>query len=360
MRVQALSTLPWAVEEWDACCGDRDFYLSSTWLTAAEATSERPPSYFAAQDESGRIVGATVGYFLGVDSPFSFCRPDNVMSERTHRDARDGVLLGLMPSLSLGGRNPSHSRIAVSSGADRPQVMNLLVEAAEQEAVDRGAATACLLFVEQEDEDLAKVLRVRGWRSEESEPAAVLDLMACATYDDYLASLSSKRRETVRRDERRLRQAGVSFEVRSLREADVAAIVALEQGLYERHSTPYDAEMSTRLYRSLASAAAGEVYLSTATLQGDLVGFSLFFMRGEVVHARAVGIAYRTVGNLPVYFGSLYYSLIRFALSRGSTQIRYSTGSEAVKVSRGCRLVAQRAYAWSIDPSRRALSRTLV
>jgi predicted N-acyltransferase len=89
----------------------------------------------------------------------------------------------------------------------------------------------------------------------------------------------------------------------------------------------------------------------TAHRAGTLVGFVLVFLDGDEVYARQAGFDTAVTGRLPVYFGLVYYELIRVAGEWGARRIYYSTGSGAVKRSRGCRAVEQFAYVKVLDPA---------
>ncbi|MER6105433.1 GNAT family N-acetyltransferase [Streptomyces sp. NPDC001832] len=83
---------------------------------------------------------------------------------------------------------------------------------------------------------------------------------------------------------------------------------------------------------------------ATASLGGHLAGFVLTFTHGGEMYARQAGFDYEAQGKLPLYFGLVYYELLRIALSEGISQIHYSTGSDRVKLSRGCTPRRQIAY----------------
>jgi uncharacterized protein len=342
------------LEEWDDLLRDEDFYLSSTWLRAAEETADGEPClYVTVRDAAGdRLVGATVGYLLDETSPFVFCRPDVVVLGAPGNSGLS--TMSLLPGLSVGGRNPSHSRIAVApdgqSGFDPHAVLDVALGGLRDGAAELGARSVSLLYVDEGQKALRTALSRFGYQEFLGDEAAVLDLPG-RDFADYEHRLSRSRRDAVRRERRKVLAGGVSLETRPLVAELVPTLLGLEAQLYAKYGTPYSPDRMTRLYTALAMTQRGQARVAVATLAGVIIGFALFFRQGQIMHARSVGFDYEAVEKMPVYFETLYYHLIEYAYQHGVRQIRYSTGLSDIKASRGCRRVSQYANVLPLRPT---------
>jgi len=323
---------------WDHRLTGTSYYVATPWLSAAEESAPvGSVRYFCVRDRGGRVRAQTVGYLLSRDSPYVFSRPDAVFS-------RD-VVVDAFPSLTLGGRHPSHSQIWLdpsASEADRVLIVTELAAGWEREAGSSGARSVALLYADDEL-PVHDALTAAGYAVTPAGAAAVLDVPA-GTFDDYLAGLPRSRREVVRRDRRRCRDAGCVVVVEDLHERHLPHMLRLEAQLYAKYGTPYRAEDMSALYHRLADDGLQASKIAIATMADRVVGFALFFHRHDVVHARCTGYDYDLAGRTPVYFETLYYALVDYAQRHEAREIRYSGGSLDVKQSRGCRLVPQHGY----------------
>jgi uncharacterized protein len=327
---------------WAALTGPEDFYLSLPWLRAAEVTAEGAPCvHVEARDGSGALVAGSAAYLLDATSPFVFCRPDMVLSP----DAVPGrTPADLMPTLSAGGRNPSHSRVMTAPDlADRGPGLAAVLRSLEAEAAHLGAASVSFLYVDEDDPDLRVALLTRGYLEAASGGAAVLALPGTGPAD-YEVGLSAARRGAVRRDHRKVASSAIMVDIVPLTSDRVPRMLELEANLYRRYGTPYVPERMGALYTALALGPAGPAQLSLGSLDGEMVGFALWFRQSEIIHARCVGFDYERIAGLPLYFELLYHRLIEAAYAGGVREIRYSSGSLATKASRGCDIRTEYAY----------------
>lgn len=325
---------------WDRGLGGPAFYIASPWLAAVEAVAPtQSVRYFQAQDERDGYL-KTVGYLLDERSPFVFSRPDAVFH---HEHEQDGA--SLLPAFTLGGLNPSHSAVWISSSVgadDRAPLFRAFLDEVEAEAASMNAKSVALLYSDYQDLT-HQVFTAAGYESTSTGPAAVLDVPH-GTFDDYLSRLSRSQREVARRDRRRCADGDVAVTVEELRPLHVDFVVSCEAQLYEKYGTPYRPEVMRALYEGLAAGGHSSMKIAVTTLREKPIGFALFFHWSDVIHARCTGYDYESTASLPVYFETLFYALVEYAQSNAAKEIRYSTGSLDVKASRGCRLVPQHAY----------------
>jgi predicted N-acyltransferase len=354
---------------WDALQHPRGFYASMPWLRHAHATADPPPWYVIATDQDGLLAGMPV-YPLGVESPYVFCRTDEVVAgllgnnDNGSSSGGDGDGDGgdaaatwtgdLMPTLSCGGRNPAHTRVGVRAGVDpdrRAAILGAMIRTAEREAHAAGLRSVSFLYVDEDDAVLRATLRQAAYVELPSEPAYALDVPVDDPMAGYLARFRHGRRHAILRERRAVRAAGVVYETGPLTDELADRIAPLELALYRRHGTRADAGAFAAVLHSIARHCGDVAQVVTAHLAGQLAGFVLVFGYGGEMYARQTGFDTDLTGRLPLYFDLVYYELVRLAGEQRLGRIYYSTGSGDVKESRGCYPIEQFAYVKCFDPA---------
>lgn len=349
---------------WDALLGPRGFYAAGPWLRHAQATADRAPYYFTAvatditaatatdatvataaarggEAEAVEWLSVLPAYPLEPDTPYVFCSPGRVV-EAGHREATGEPApwaAALMPALACGGRNPSHTKAGVNPGLDSDRqrsALGVLVDAAEREAWAAGLEAVSFLYVDEDDEPLLGALAERGYARFPGQTAYSLTVPPDGSFDSYLAGFEQRRRVKIKRELRALEEAGVVYRTRPLDPELIDRVAPLEMALYAKHGTPANAEAFRAVLHSVARNAGEAARVTTAEVGGRLAGFVLTFTHRGEMYARQTGFDYDVQGKLPLYFGLVYYELLRIALAEGLTHINYSTGSDREKLSRGC------------------------
>ncbi|MGC9666042.1 GNAT family N-acetyltransferase [Planosporangium sp. 12N6] len=323
--------------EWDATVDGGGFYAASPWLAVAEATADLAPFHLVAQSSDGdRAARATLPcYPVAATSPFPLCRADLIT----------GGSAGLMPSLFCGGRHPAHTGVNAAGvpPADRARLTDALLAHAERAAAERGLRSAGMLYVDADDVVTRRVLADRGYAIGAHATAAVLDVPG-AGLDGYLAGLRSKTRIMVRREIRRLADAGFGVSVHPVTPEVQDDLDRFEGALNAKYGGAFDPGAVRRLRESIAAHLPRHARVAFADLAGRRCGSALFFRWRDELHVRTAGFDYALKGDLPGYFGLLFYGLIAHAHETGVRRIFYSTGAERAKRSRGCVLVGQDAF----------------
>ncbi|MFJ3305636.1 GNAT family N-acetyltransferase [Streptomyces sp. NPDC086549] len=344
---------------WDALLGPRGFYSASPWLRHAQATAVTAPYYFTAS-QGPELIAALPAYPLAADTPYVFCSPGRVVGA-IHQQVtgQSSPWTGeLMPALACGGRNPSHTRAGVNGTVPdglQHEALHAVVAAAEREASSTGLETVSFLYVDEDDTHLRSVLEERQYVSLPGQTAYSLKVPEDGTFTGYLAGLRSRRRTRIRKELQVLAAAGVSYRTQPITEKLIEEVAPLEMELYAKHGTQADAQAFLTVLRSVAANTGDAARITTAHLDGKVIGFVLTFTHGGQIYARQAGFDYEAQGRLPVYFGLVYYELLRVALAEGISHIHYSTGSDTVKLSRGCVPTRQYAYVKSRRPEQTAL-----
>jgi predicted N-acyltransferase len=344
--------------EWDARQPRGGFYSSSPWLRHAERSAGAgPPPFYFQVCENNALLLTMPAYALGADSPFLFCRPDHVLGHVTagHEPPpyADSWTAALMPSLACGGRNPAATVLGSDRSLptqERRALTAGIVDAAERSARREGLRSVSYLYVDADDEILPAVLDASAYVALPSHTAYSLRLGEI-TFDDYLGRFSKARRRRLKRDERALEAAGVRYRGEPLTERLARRLAPLEAQLYSRHGNPVAEKDLGAIMESIAGNLPDHAEVLTAGIGGELCGFVLFFHHDGELYARQAGFDYPRKGDLPLYFGIVYYEMIRLALARGASRIYYSTGSGKAKESRGCVGAKKTAYLKLFDTS---------
>lgn len=342
------------LDRWDAVQPEDGFYSSRHWLCHAERTADPAPFYFTAA-AGDRLLATMPAYPMTRDAPFVFCRSDYVIDHISRRTAGRpaGWARCLMPSFACGARHSSHTGVAVAgdlSLAARHELTAALVTKAEAASREQGLASSAFLYTDATDIVLRSVLEERGYAALHSATTYTLDLSESGTFAGYLAALGGSRRQRVRRDLRALDAAGVAYRVQPLSEELAIRLVPLEKQLYARHGTQAEEGALRAVLTSLSRRIPGHAEVVTAELDGRLAGFVLIFVHGSELIARQAGFDYEVKGKVPLYFGLVFYQLVRLAQRRGLVRIHYSIGSGQVKRSRGSVGLEQIAYVKAYDP----------
>jgi predicted N-acyltransferase len=333
---------------WDALLGPRGFYAATPWLRHAEGTAATPPYYFTAFDDH-EPVGILPGYPLEHGTPYVFCSPgrvvDTIHQSATGEDAP--WTAELLPALACGGRNPSHTKAGVHGDLDQGrqrEALSAIVRAAEREAWAADLQAVSFLYVDEDDDLLRGVLTDHQYLALPGQTAYSMPVPGDGSFDAYLAGFEQRRRVKIKRELRALDEAGVTYLTQPLTADIIEQLAPLELALYAKHSTPANADAFRAVLHSIADHAGTAARVTTAYLDGHLTGFVLTFTHHGEMYARQAGFDYEAQGKLPLYFGLVYYELLRIALAEGLSQIHYSTGSDRVKLSRGCTPRRQIAY----------------
>lgn len=338
------STSSLDLTRWDALQPPGGFYATSPWLEHAERTADMAPLYLTA----GTWEAAMPAYPLSHADPYVFCRVDHVLREITDREPPSG---GLLPVLACGARNPGATFIATRPEVGQGVIRDIIGEA-EELAADQGLAAVSYLYVSRSDTLLSSELARAGYAGFPGKPAYELDVPP--TFDAYLSRFSRDRRSAIRREMKRLAGAGVCFRVEPLTRELAARLAPLEEQLYERYGTPGDAGTLGAILASIATNLSAQAEVVLAEVRDVTCGFTVVLSDGKELYARQTGYDYGVKGNLPLYFATVYYELIRLAQLRDIGVIHYGTGAGETKLSRGCREIETTAWVKSFDSSAQA------
>jgi hypothetical protein len=171
-------------------------------------------------------------------------------------------------------------------------------------------------------------------------------------WDGYLAGLKPARRKEIRRELRRVAEAGVTA-----RPIDVAAhrdgIVRARCALLTGHGQAADPDAETRRLDGLARTFGTDLTAYGAYHGDDLIAATVCVRRGRSMHVVYTGTT-RRGQDLPfVHFLVTFYAVIRDVRRADLDDIDYGIGHGAGKAFRGCLSVPTHGYALSGAPGHR-------
>lgn len=340
-----LSELPASAHELIDGCDQ--LYASRRWLAVEADVATEPPLYVWA-DHGGGFAAAY--RFDEHSNPWPIARLDLFLTELACPG--DGVL----PCYLVGGRRPGHSRFLVAEGNAGADVLHELVGSAARAAAERGAATIAALYCDDADLELAAAFKAHGGVRLPSHATYRLDLPGTG-WDDWLASLPRKQRFKETADVRKLTDAGVSYDVRPLTEADIEWIVPLEMGLYHKYGNDYRLTEATALHQAYLTHLGADSFVIEARRDGARVGFASLIRDGEVAFIRQAGFDAEATAGAPVYFGAVFHSAIRWAYANGVRALDLSISSGQVKRRRGAQELTRSAWIVPLTADARARAR---
>ena len=348
-----------APADWDACANPdpatHNPFLSHAFLAALEEAGcvgdKRTgwlPHHVVLTDDTGDIAGCMPCYMkLHSAGEYVF---DHAWAQACDRagGAYYPKLQSAVPFTPVPGR-----RLLVKPGADPERRGKLLAAAAVEVARRLGVSSLHLTFLTQEEWSL---LGAQGflrrtdqqfhWRNE-----------GYATFHDFLARLSSRKRKTVRKERGEALSGGVSIERitgAAIGEEHWDAFHAFYQDTGNRKwGRPY---LNRRFFSLLGQAMAERCLLIMAKRDGRYIAGALNLIGGDCLYGRYWG----AIEHHPcLHFEVCYYQAIDYAIENGLAHVEAGAQGEH-KLARGYMPVTTYSAHWIADPGfRKAVARYL-
>lgn len=310
---------------WDYCC-------------ATERMSSRHFTYGAVAVYDGRELVAAAPMFrvdYRLDEPLG---PHlRAIGEWLHHRAPSWIT---MPVIGLGSPVLDECPIAISpivDGARRREGFAALIDTLEQHAAGEGVRVVALKDVTAADRVWCDpVLGAHRYSAIPAPPIAKLELpFACL--DDYLASLSPKMRQDLRR---KMRQAaGVRIEYRDTIDGLEQQIEALYRATRDHRKASFDVfdELPGGYFREIMAGLHGAARLQLMWIGTQLGGFNLFIDEPHRISGKFLGLDYRLARTHNLYFVN-WTEMVGYAIARGRPQLHVGVSSYGLKARLGCRL----------------------
>jgi hypothetical protein len=355
MHTEWLSSIPELRERnWDLLTRNGDLFRCCDWLeitASSDPDLAEPPRYLMVLDDGGRPLAASPIYIQTAGAiPDPLVRVDIVLREALSRgdEPRDWCT-DLMPGMVCGGWAPTDSRLLLAPGPLAEAALGMALDELIRFSGERDAASMAFLYVDSANRSLRRALSERGFLVFPAPPRAVLST-PWRDFSGYLDSLRTSRRQSVRSDERRLAEAGVTFELSEFAPADVSTFARLATATASKYEPEASEPEMERWLATMQQQAYFKTVVVRAKLDGRLCGYLLLVEWRGVLYPQHGGFDYELKGKLPVYFSVVFYQTVRYAMRRGIHRIEYSLGSGDVKESRGCAMHQQWSFARAMNP----------
>ena len=314
---------------WDACATPTgDPFVSFDFLHACEASGSAVPArgwaprHLALRDEAGTVLGA-MPLYLKADSQGEY------VFDHSWADAFERAggryypkLLGAVPfTPATGPRFLSHP------DADAATVREALLQGALALVERLGVSSLHINFptgAEWQAMGQAGLLQRQDMQF-------IWPNAGYATFDDFLAALSSSRRKTIRRERR---EAAAGLDIRVLTGADLTeahwdAFFAfyLDTGS-RKWGRPY---LTRDFFSRIGATMADRIALVMAFRDGVPIAGALNLIGRDALYGRQWG----ALEEVPfLHFELCYYQAIEFAIARGLSRVEAGAQGEH-KIARG-------------------------
>jgi len=220
------------------------------------------------------------------------------------------------------------ARALVAPGADPTATTRGLLDAARQCATRCGASSVHILFptAREVERFSAAGLLIRKdcqfhWHNRGYE-----------TFDDFLGELQSAKRKKLRRERRRITEAGIKFRILHGDELDSATweqIMPLyANSFWRRGRTPY---LNQQFFETISRTLPEQIVVILAMYDGEAIATAICFRSADTLYGRYWGSSGRYHS---LHFETCYYQGIDYCIAHGLATFEPGTQGEH-KIARG-------------------------
>ncbi len=344
--VDRIDTIP--ADEWDACAGGDNPFVSHTFLAALEESGSASretgwaPHHLTIKDEHGILAGAVPMYLKNHSQ-------GEYVFDWGWADAYERAggryypkLQAAVPFSPVAG-----PRLLVRPGPGETMIRAALIAGLIEVATRTGVSSLHVTFASEEDADWleASDFLIRHghqfhWRNQ-----------GYRDFDDFLSGLSSRKRKNIRKERAWIAESGIRVEM--LTGGDIRAhhwdeFHAFYVGTYDRKwGYPY---LTRDFFAMIGERMADRVALVRAERDGYAIAGALNLIGGDALYGRNWGSNgdYRFL-----HFECCYYQAIDFAIARGLTTVEAGTQGPH-KIQRGYLPIRTQSAHWIRDEGFRA------
>ncbi len=330
-------------EEWDALNLSANPFVSHAFLVALEESgSVGPgtgwsPAPIIIRDSNGEVAGALPAY-LKTHSQGEY------VFDHAWADAYERAGGRYYPKLIIAAPFSPVPGPRVLAGDEVTSLA--LLGAAESVVRQNGLSSAHANFVEESQLDL---FRKAGWLIR-SGTQFHWENAGYACFDDFMASLASRKRRAIRK-ERAAAQAAVTIEI--IRSTDIrpehwdAFWIFYQDTGARKWGTPY---LTRTFFDRIAKSMSDDIVLFLATRDGRPVAGALNLLGPDCLYGRYWGCS----EDIPfLHFELCYYQAIDFAIAHGLSRVEAGAQGEH-KLARGYLPVTTHSAHYIADPGFRS------
>jgi predicted N-acyltransferase len=310
--------------EWDALVGDASPFLEWAWLASLEEArcvtrkTGWLPQHLALRDDRGRLVGACPLYVKGnSQGEFVFDHGWAQAAERAGIAYYPKLLVASPFTPAAGVRFLAHPDV------DRGAVVTTIGTALRELCGVESYSSVHVNFCSSSEADALEALgyvRRDGYQFQWTSPGG-------HTFDDYLATLRSKRRNQARREQRELAAQGIVIEV--LRGDAIPD--DLFPTMYALYRTTVDKfvwghqYLNAELFELLRRRWKHRLVFVLARRGGTIIAGTFNVEKAGVLYGRYWG-TFEDVRHL--HFNVCYYAAIAYCLEHGLERFEPGAGGE--------------------------------
>ncbi len=310
--------------EWDALVGDESPFLEWAWLASLEearCVTRRTgwlPQHLVLHDDGGRLVGACPLYVKGhSQGEFVF---DHGWAQAAQRAgiAYYPKLLVATPFTPATG-----VRFLADPSVDRGAVVRELGSALRELCGVESYSSVHVNFCRSEEADALEPLgyvRRDGYQFQWTNPGG-------RTFEDYLSSLRSKRRNQARREQRELDAQGITITALrgdAIPDEIFPTMFALYRTTIDKFSWGHQ-YLNAELFDLLRQRWKHRLVFMVARRQGEIIAGTINVEKAGVLYGRYWG-TFEDVRHL--HFNVCYYAAIAYCLEHGLTRFEPGAGGE--------------------------------
>jgi len=344
--------------QWDACANpdpaEFNPFVSHAFLKALEdsqsvgSKSGWLPRHLILEDENGAIAAAAPAY-LKSHSQGEYVFDHGWADAYTQAGGRYYPKLQIaVPFTPVPG-----PRLLIRPGATSYADEQLMAAAAIEATRLGGLSSVHITFLQEE---VAERLRALGFLTRMGQQFHWRN-QGYASFDDFLASLASRKRKAIRKERQAALSPGIEIEHvagRGIGEAHWDAMFAFYMDTGNRKwGRPY---LNRTFFSLLGQAMAERCLLVFAKRHGRYIAGALNLIGGDCLYGRYWGA---TEHHPALHFEVCYYQAIEYAIAHGLSRVEAGAQGEH-KLARGYLPVATYSAHWLADPAlERAVERFL-
>jgi len=343
--------------DWDRCAGDKDPFVSHAFLSALEdsgsVTAETGwrPRHMVLEDGQGEIA-AVVPLYLKNHSYGEY------IFDWNWADAYQRAGGNYYPKLQVAVPfTPVTGRRLLIDPAQSPEtrsdIQRTLISGLLQLTEKSGVSSFHMTFVDKQEWDvcgelglLQRIDRQFHWLNDDYE-----------SFDDFLASLTSRKRKGIRKERKTALASGVTISRLSGPEIEERHWDAFYRFYCDTSERKWgQTYLNRRFFSLLGERLADRIMLVMAEHDGNLVGGALNMIGGDTLFGRYWGCLdhYRFL-----HFEACYYQAIEFAIEAGLGKVEAGAQGQH-KLQRGYLPHTTYSAHWIADPGfRQAVARYL-
>jgi predicted N-acyltransferase len=345
MRAETLSSIDAVgAAEWNQLAGSGQPFVRHEFLAAMEHSGAVGPGtgwepcHLVLRDPAGHLAGA-LPLYEKTDSWGEF------VFDFAWADAYRRAGLRYYPKLvaAIPFTPVSGPRLLTAADTDRTTVVAALVGAARELADDRQASSLHLLFPPADDAPLlaANDLLLRKDCQFHWHNAGYTE------FDDFLATFTAAKRKKVRRERRRVREAGVRFRILAGGDVDDGlweqVMPLYASSFWRRGREPY---LNAAFFAEIGRTLPEHLVVVLAEFGGEPIAVAICFRDADTFYGRYWGSAGRYHS---LHFETCYYQGIDYCIAEGLSVFEPGTQGEH-KISRGFVPVATWSAHWLSHP----------